>query len=88
MCVCVCLHVQPSPVWTAEVRPSEGGGLHQKEAAPGLPAVLLRPQRSAVSQESSYAGTNARLHAGTGTGRLWAHSSVLVKSSVGLMEFI
>lgn len=61
------LHVLPSSTWTAEVRPGEGGGLHETEAAPGLTAILLRPQCPAVSQESSYAGTHARLHTGTGT---------------------
>lgn len=56
-----------SPSRTGEVRLGEGGGLHPEEAALGLAAVLLRPQRPAVSQESRYAGTNARLHTGTGT---------------------
>lgn len=51
----------------AEGRPGEGGGLHPEEAAPGLPAVLLRPQRPAVPQESSHARTDVRLHSGTGT---------------------
>lgn len=50
----ICI-LNPRPVWTAEVRLGEGGGLHPEEAAPGLPAVLLRPQRSAVPQENSNA---------------------------------
>lgn len=64
---CVYLHAQPSPVWTAEGRLGEGGGIHQEEAAPGVAAVLLRPQCLAVQEESRYARTNARLHSGSGT---------------------
>ncbi len=63
----------PFPVWTGEIRPGEGGGVHQKEAAPGLTAVLLHPQCPAVPQESSNARTYARLHTGTGTEQLWVY---------------
>lgn len=63
----VYLHAQPSPVWTAEGRLGEGGGVHQEEATPGFSAVLLCPQCPAVQEESSYARTNARLHSGSGT---------------------
>lgn len=55
------------PVWAAEGRPDEGGGLHSKEVAPGFAAVLLRSQRAAVSQKNSHAWADARLHSRTGT---------------------
>lgn len=60
------------PVWAAEGRPDEGGGLHSKEVAPGFAAVLLRSQRAAVSQKNSYAWADARLHSCTGTQQLLA----------------
>lgn len=75
-CGLVCsvyLHAHPSPVWTAEGRLGEGGGVHQEEAAPGVAAVLLRPQCLAVQEESSYARTHARLHSGSGTELLLIH---------------
>lgn len=74
-CACVCASSgessaflpKPSALCSAEVGPGEGGGLHPEEAAPGLAAVLLCPQRAAVPQENSHAGANAGLHAGTGS---------------------
>ena len=72
MCVTptrVCEHpraYRATALCPGEGGPGEGGGVHPEEAAPGVHAVLLRPQRPAVPQEGGHAGAHAGLHPSTG----------------------
>lgn len=89
LCVCVNIFTCGTlSTWTAEVGHGEGSGLHPQEAAPGLSAVLLRPQRPAVPQEDSHAGAHAGLHTGSGAAAEQSHTEWIRVTQYLIMRMI